>query len=576
MTAVHPSTVETVLPDGTARPDYPNDPLPAWVTGLRPLQVTAVREVIEAFDDGADVVFLDAPVGAGKTLIGELVRRELGVTRGLYVCTDKSLQDQVLRDFPYARVLKGRANYVPDLAVGEVTCEDCTLGSGGGAGAGGGCNWCSDPNTCPYRVAKHRALGQKIDKKWEGGAALAVLNTSYMLTAANYARTMRRYDLVVVDECDMMEGALIGFIEYSVPGWIGKLVHLQAPKKSVRKPTLIKWLGETADLVSEWVADNPGRLEVKKMNKLRGFIDETRTTAKYLQLDVDAASRHADDDSDGDQAGRWIRDYGDSYHPVQYLKLRPVTVSQHGPKHLWRHGTKFLFMSGTVISSDELGDSLGLPVDYATVTIPSSFPVENRPIILAPVANVTARAEDRDYEALIYAIEQIAAKHEGRILVHTVSYALTKRLFDGVRTPTHRKVTYTAAREKNHALREYLTHTNAILFAPSMDRGVDLAGDKCAVQVIAKCPFPSLGDKQVSSRLHLPGGQQWYSVKTVRDIVQMTGRGVRSETDTCVTYILDQQFTRNVWGKNQTLFPAYFREAVQHRADIRFLLKPRT
>ena len=258
------------------------------------------------------------------------------------------------------------------------------------------------------RAAKHRALGQKIDKKWEGGAALAVLNTSYMLTAANYARTMRRYDLVVVDECDMMEGALIGFIEYSVPGWIGKLVHLQAPKKSVRKPTLIKWLGETADLVSEWVADNPGRLEVKKMNKLRGFIDETRTTAKYLQLDVDAAARHADDDSDGDQAGRWIRDYGDSYHPVQYLKLRPVTVSQHGPKHLWRHGTKFLFMSGTVISSDELGDSLGLPLDYATVTIPSSFPVENRPIILAPVANVTARAEDRDYEALIYAVEQIA------------------------------------------------------------------------------------------------------------------------------------------------------------------------
>lgn len=93
MTAI--DTQERVLPLGTARPDYPGLPLPSWVQSLREHQVTAVREIVEAFED-VDVVFLDAPVGAGKTLIGELVRHEMNVDKGLYVCTDKALQDQFL------------------------------------------------------------------------------------------------------------------------------------------------------------------------------------------------------------------------------------------------------------------------------------------------------------------------------------------------------------------------------------------------------------------------------------------------------------------------------------------------
>jgi ATP-dependent DNA helicase DinG len=563
-----------VLPLGTARPHYPNDPLPSWVTSLREHQVTAVREIVEAFDEGADVVFLDAPVGAGKTLIGELVRREMDVQQGLYVCTDKALQDQFLRDFQYAKVLKGRANYIPPRALRDITCEDCTY-----RGAGTECTWCEPVSSCPYRVAKLTALGARdpVTRQWDGGAKVAVLNTSYMLSAGNFTASMRKYRLAVADECDMLEGALIGFVEYMVPTWIGELLGLSYPKKSVRKPTLVAWLRDAASIGAAWMNDpsNNGRLDVKREGRLSGWIAATRATADHLQADVDASKKHEDDNSDEDQSGRWIRDYGDDRNPVRTLKLRPVTVSQFGVKNLWRLAHKWLLMSGTIISSDEMADSLGLPLDYRTVTIPSSFPVENRPIVLAPIANVTAKATEDDYDALIYAIEAVAAKHDGRILVHTVSYKLTKMLYESCQTPGRRKFQYTSAAGKNDALRRYLDTPNAILFAPSMDRGVDLKGDKCAVQIIAKCPFPSLGDKQVSSRLRLPGGQQWYSVKTVRDIVQMTGRGVRSETDQCITYILDQQFTRNVWGKNKMLFPAYFREAVDLRADVRDLIKPR-
>jgi Rad3-related DNA helicase len=87
-------------------------PLPDWLQ-IRDYQLDAVERVVKEYEAGARVVFLDAPTGTGKTAIAEMVRRRLEVARGLYVCTTKSLQDQVARDFPYARVLKGRANYTP-------------------------------------------------------------------------------------------------------------------------------------------------------------------------------------------------------------------------------------------------------------------------------------------------------------------------------------------------------------------------------------------------------------------------------------------------------------------------------
>jgi Rad3-related DNA helicase len=97
-----------------------------------------------------------------------------------------------------------------------------------------------------------------------------------------------------------------------------------------------------------------------------------------------------------------------------------------------------------------------------------------------------------------------------------------------------------------------------------MDRGIDLPGDACRVQVICKVPFLNLKDKQVSGRLYGGGraGKTWYSVNAIRTIVQMTGRAVRSESDWAVTYILDGQFVTNIWQQNRNLIPSWWREGL--------------
>lgn len=535
----------------TARPTY-QQPLPTWVRTLRQSQVDAVNEIIDAFDDGADVVFLDGPVGSGKTLIGELVRRELNARSTTYICSDKALQDQFVKDFPYAKVLKGRANYRTITGKGQITADDCTS-----RGPGDQCRYCPSKGQCPYTIAKNEAID----------APLAVLNTSMFLSMTNHVHAFTDNDLVIADECDTLEGALVGFVEYEVPQWVVEMLGLELPKKAVRKPTLISWLGDVLSSARVFIETRSEGMDAKQLRRWQGFRDETAHVRAYLQRDVDAANSHEDDDSDVDDSGRWIRDYD-----TKTLKLRPVTVQHYGLKNLWRYGRKWLCMSGTIISSDEMAESLGLPLDYRTVVVPSSFPVENRQIIVAPVANPVYKLGVGEWDKLAYAIREIADEHDGRMLVHCVSYKMAAHLHDAFRG-RRPKFTHRNSFEKQRALSDYLRAENSILFSPSMARGVDLAGDKCRVMAICKVPYMSLADKQVSSRMRLPGGQTWYAIQAIRDIVQMTGRGVRSDDDHCLTFILDEAFPRQMLQRYEQLFPKYFRDALNTTTNIRWLMK---
>ena len=223
-------------------------------------------------------------------------------------------------------------------------------------------------------------------------------------------------------------------------------------------------------------------------------------------------------------------------------------------------------MSATIISPDQMADSLGIPdEDWEVVRVPMTFPVENRPIYQIPVASMTFKEKETSEPAMAEGVLKVVEMHPGeRVLVHAVSYHLAKTISDFLKMHSNRVVvTYTNAGEKESALRRYRETEGAVLVASSMDRGVDLKGDDCRVVIIAKIPYPSLKDPQVSKRMHMPGGEEWYSVQTVRTIVQMTGRGVRSKTDWAKTYILDAQFGMNVYKRNKMLFPKWWRDAVK-------------
>lgn len=521
-------------------------PLPTWVRGFRPIQWEKALEVVEAFRTN-DVVFLQAPTGTGKTLIAEMVRR-LMYANAAYTCSTKALQDQFTKDFPYGEVLKGRSNYETEsgaldqygnvLGLGqesEVTCADCTYSPKSGE-----CRWCSTRSLCPYVEAKSAART----------ARLAVLNTSYFLTDANKGEgAFRGRDLVILDEADLLEQELMSHCQLEITQSRMKKMGMEPPKRKTVEASWYEWVQREALPTTR---DYLERLSKPWDNStdargIRAYYATNRLVAELEDLEATLPE------------GGWIYDGYDRGNVV----FKPVKVTRYGAKYLWPHGRKFLLMSASILSHHSMAEELGLTRPYALVDVPGGYPPQNRPVHVVQLADVTRANEDTAWPKLVEGIKAILTLHpEDRVLIHTVSYKLAFYLHDKLRDLELDRdvVTYRTSEGKQQALADYLASPGAVLVAASMDRGIDLPGDACRVQVIAKVPWPSLGDKRVNARARMKQGQEWYRLQTIRTVIQMTGRGMRSSDDHVVTYVLDRQFMK-LWSQ-QRLFPQWWREAV--------------
>ena len=87
-----------------------------WIKTQEPI----AEQIMESLKK---VILLSAPTGLGKSLICALSAYHMA-DKINYVCSDKSLQDQLLNDFPEAVVLKGRANYKCD-AFPHLNADSC-------------------------------------------------------------------------------------------------------------------------------------------------------------------------------------------------------------------------------------------------------------------------------------------------------------------------------------------------------------------------------------------------------------------------------------------------------------------
>jgi len=530
---------------------YGSEPWPDWVKGFRDHQVAAVEEIMDGYARGKKVMVLDAPVGSGKSLVAEMVRRRLAVEgmgdgSMLYVAHSRGLQDQFLGDFPEAKVLKGKSNYGTRDGPAWVNCGDCTATRGGTAV----CKWCVDAGKCPYKVAKQQAKAARI----------AVVNTAYMLAEAQTPGALcSKRSFVCVDECDTLEGILSGAVEFGVRE--RDMAGLGELKKGVHGKTIASWVRD------DWIAaakDEVSRMPVDG----GGDVKAARRRAALVQR-MSKAVRAAK----GIEEGGWVRDYSYGWG----LMLKPVTVAWCGQDRVWRHGERWLMMSGTVVDAETMCSGLGLERDeWEVVEVPMTFARGNRLVKVAPVADMSRKALEAGWEkemgALRDAVWVVLERHTGEnVLVHTVSYKLNAEVCDVVRDwadtrwAVHQEKvkvwTYDKASDRDDVLEDF-KREGGVLVGPSLDRGVDLPGDLCRVQVLVKVPFPNLGDRQVAERARGEGGSRWYAAETARTVVQMTGRGVRGGDDWCVSYVLDRQFMRWWNGEGKRLLPRWWRDAM--------------
>lgn len=215
-------------------------------------------------------------------------------------------------------------------------------------------------------------------------------------------------------------------------------------------------------------------------------------------------------------------------------------------------------------------DRQWVDMSYSGISVGSSFPVSQRPIRVYPIAAMSRKNKGSAYPQMLDAITIILSNHEGENgLIHTVSYDLNTYLFDHLIQKHTNLITYRSSSDRQQKIDQFIyTVEPTVMLAPSLDRGIDLPDNTCRFIVICKIPFPSLGTKQVSARLYSKGGQLWYNVRTIRSLVQMTGRGMRNENDYCVSYVLDKQFVTLIWRRNKHLLPDWWKAALAMNSGV--------
>ena len=104
-----------------------------------------------------------------------------------------------------------------------------------------------------------------------------------------------------------------------------------------------------------------------------------------------------------------------------------------------------------------------------------------------------------------------------------------------------------------------------IWISVGFDEGLSLFGDEYQRNIIAKVPYPSLGDQWVIKRnavdLKELGLDKWYRLATAVNIQQAAGRCTRKPKDFSKTIILDANFGF-FYSQNKSLFEQWFKDAL--------------
>jgi ATP-dependent DNA helicase DinG len=500
-------------------------------------QVDAIEWILKS---DKKYVFLEAPTGAGKSIIGIVSAMCSGGAN--YSVHSKTLQHQITSDFPEARSLFGRSNY-ECIENPAVSCAECFHTKE---------MPCKAKGTCLYEVKKKEILA----------ARLRILNYDYLISECNYIGKFSGHDFNVIDEADNLENTLIEFVTLTFTKYSLSKLGLSDEIEELKKSSKDK-----IGLVTSWkqfchIAHERATEQINKLDTIISTYtfppteEQGRTLKEKVRLVhlIEKINLFVDNVDD-----TWL--YDDSQED-KYI-FRPLWLNEElGHEFMWRHSNKWLLMSASFLPLHIECKRLGIPIDETDYKIlPSTFPKERRPIHVESCANLTAKTMEAEVPKLISRIKQIVDdRPQEKGLIHAVSFKLARDIYEGVQSD---RLVIHDSTNRQSVLEEFMESDEPkVLISPSLERGVSLSMDLCRFVIVAKAPFLYLGNKIVSARVYSSRiGNEWYSATMLLTVLQMCGRGMRSKDDYCETFILDEQFQR-VFQSKPSFLPEWWKEAV--------------
>jgi ATP-dependent DNA helicase DinG len=549
----------------------------------RPGQDKALDFIERMVKDGVEDIIIEAPTGAGKSAMGaaacnwaanwspiDMGEGQLTKPGGFYLVTQIGLQKQIIADVKANHVAHDFAclwssskypcdggkldrNRVeqadfeafdpPDDSRLSITCQ---MGLKNKKPACQG----RLGKTCPYMIARG-AFDQAI---------FSLTNYPWFLTERMFVGQLQPRNVMVLDECHTLERQLLKFGEIAISESLLRewdVRGLQVPEIEDMQQ-FANWL-ETRYLphINERLGD------YLSMAKALDDGMDSNLSKRITALENQVQKIVACVDGVRTKPDNWVYWYEQTDRDGNAAYCKPLDAAPY--MDLIRSGAAVrIYMSAFPGEKHIFCESLGLDPDaVAWIRLASEFSKDNRPVIMGLVGSMSRRNQDTTLPALLRVVDKIMTQHaEEKGVIHCHSYELGQKILDYLKRTKHgSRILYPKRADERDELYKRHQHDPkpTVMLSPSMTEGYDFKFDEARWQIIAKVPYPYLGDRQIAAKKDR--SQAWYDLQTVMSIVQASGRVCRDATDYGVTYVLDSDF-KSLWDKRRDMFPKWFQEAI--------------
>jgi Rad3-related DNA helicase len=247
------------------------------------------------------------------------------------------------------------------------------------------------------------------------------------------------------------------------------------------------------------------------------------------------------------------------------LILQPVYAKEFMREMIWKKADFFIISSATILDPKQYRDLTGLndvlsEDQISFLTVESTFPVENRPILDFGVGSLSMKNWDQNNQDALTTIEHILRKEEGNVAIHCGSYKRQQWLVQNIAEDLKPRLIAHTSFNRHEKLEDWKQSRGSVFVSVAFQEGQDWKYDICDAQILLKVPYPDLGDKRIRSRLE-NGESRWYNNRAMTEVIQAYGRAVRAEDDQARFYIVDSDFKKlaiNCWS----FMPEWFKEAL--------------
>lgn len=514
-------------------------------SSIREGQTKALEEASRYLkEDKIKFVVMQAPTGAGKSPMAVALARAVGAHKAYVLTSNKMLQDQYMRDFDaLMKEMKGRSNYQclshRNEKTGELeyNCSDspCRRSKEGR-------KECNARWGCGYHKAFSEAEHSNVTLM-NFAAALCQFNYNQM----NPLHKFDTRELLIIDEAHLIEQQLTGFMELSLT-----IEEVRDNCSSHQIPDDTAPVAAFIEIIENVLKQIDKEMENEDSPNYDTLADRKSRCENVLNEIIS--------DPDNIVVQKNTKPDGSIV-----LVFRPIDVAPYAKEKLFNHCEKVVMMSATIVNYKAFIQSLGLSEDECVfIDIPSTFPIENRPIVRAYIGTINFKNINELMPIMIDRIKQILNHHKDhKGIIHVSSYKMANDIIMGLgRKLVNERILFPekSADIQSTIQRHKESERPTVLISPSMAEGLDLKEDLSRFQIICKMPFPSLADKTVQARMKKH--PSWLSYVTALKLIQSYGRSIRSETDSAVTYVLDGAL-EDVLKRNGRHLPKWFTDAIR-------------